>query len=224
MGEEVYNQALQEQFGIDLSELMRVNQNPGGVYYEVAYLMSRLISHPHVTRVMESGAGLSTLLYATVAKQHNKFFVSLEDKEEWANKTNSHLRSIPDRVGDFQTIYTDSDPSKCPVFTEPFQLAWIDGNIAWHSNNGMPADCLHRPGTVQYYKDVLTDALIIFDDGEDTHCRIAIDRVMRNMGRDPSTCFIWNPLGRRDRNQWVCPPPDGSPLLDVLVEIADMNR
>lgn len=223
MGEAVYDQALREQFGIDLSELMRVNQNPGGVYHEVAYLMSRLISHPHVDRFMEAGAGLSTLLYATVAKQHNKFFVSFEDKEEWANKTNSHLRSIVERVGDFQTIYTDSDPANCPTFTEPFQLAWIDGNLAWHSDKGMPSDCLHRPGAVKYYKDVLMDALIIFDDGEDTHCRVAIDRVMREMGRDPSTCFIWNPFGRQDRNQWICPPPGGSPLLDVLPEVANMG-
>ena len=220
--EQCYNEALQRDFGINFDEMRTKNGGWSGIYYEVGYLMSKLISHPHVSRVLESGAGFSSMLYATIAKRYDKFFVSLEDKEEWADLFNTNLRAVPELVGDFQVVRTESDPAKCPVFTEPFQLAWIDGNLAWFPDKGIPHDCCHRPGAVRYYKDVLMDALIIFDDGEDTHCRVEIDKVMREMGRDPSKCFIWNPVGRQDRNQWVCPPPNETPLLDVLDEVASL--
>ena len=150
--------------------------------------------------------------------------MSLEDKEEWADKFNEKLRSVPELVGDFQVISTESDPAKCPKFEEPFDLEWIDGNLSWYPDKGIPHNCCHRPGAVRYYKEVMMDAFIIFDDGEDTHCRIEIDRVMVDLGRDPKDCFIWNPLNRGDRNQWICPPSLDHPLLDVLKEVENMVK
>lgn len=219
----VYNEALKRDFGIDLDSLAKKNQGCAGIYYETGYLMSKLIAHPHTQRVFEAGAGLSTMVYAAVARRHGKFFVSLEDKKKWADKFNANLKGISDLVGDFQIVYTDSDPARCPKFETQFQLAWIDGNLAWYPDKGIPGNCCHRPGTVRYYQDVMKDALIIFDDGEDTHCRKEIDKVMMEMGRQPSDCFLWNPVGRRDRNQWICPPPSGTPLLDVVREVEDLE-
>jgi len=216
-----YIRALYQEFGIDMGYLQQKINYPGMIYGEAAYLLSRLIAHPDMRRFMEAGAGMSTLIYAQVAKQYNKFFVSFEDKEVWADKYNEVLRSMPELVGDFQIIRTESDPNRCPKFTEKFDLAWIDGNLAWHPDKGFPHDCCHRPGSVRYYKEALSDALIIFDDGEDLNCRINIDTVMREMGRDPDSCFIWNPYDRMDRNQWICPPPGGCSMLSVLDEVAN---
>ncbi len=228
MNEAEYTNLLRSEFDIDLSTFRQKNGGLGAIYSETAYLMSKLISHPSVERVFEAGAGLSSMIYATVAKQHGKFFVSMEDKEEWADKFNANLRGVPELVGDFQVVRTESDPAKCPKFEEPFQVAWIDGNLAGYHEKGIPPNCLHRPGSIRYYKDVMMDALIIFDDGQDTHCRKEIDKVMVEMGRDPGDCFIWNPTNRflsadcLNRHQWICPPSSDHPLLEVLKSVGEM--
>jgi len=208
-----HNKDLIRDFGIDLGSLPLF---PGGMYADTAYLMCKLISDPFVRRTFEAGAGISTMLMATISEKVGKQFVSMEDKPEWADRTNQALVS---RKSPFKVISTDSDKENCPVFEEPFDLVWIDGNIGWHPKKGIPHNCCHRPGVVRYYQDVMRDAVIMFDDGQDAHCLVEIKKVMSEMERDPEEMWLSNPTNRKDRHQLISLPSPDHPAGQLIKEM-----
>lgn len=192
-----WNNKLKEEYGIDYSAL------PAGyTYVETAYMFCKLISDPFVNRTFEAGVGLSTLVMADISERLGKDFVSFEDKPVWADRVNGRLK---ERNSIFRVISTDSKLENAPTLTEPFDLAWIDGNVFWDSKIVEGKFC-HRTGGVRYYKDVLMDAVIIFDDGENINALRAIKPVISELGRDPDEMFLSSPLKRRDRNQLVSLP------------------
>ncbi len=215
-----WNAYLIEAFGLDFAKLPA-----GGVYVDTAYMLCNLVSQPSVNRVYEAGAGLSTVIFATMCEKLEKDFVSFEDKPNWASKANDYLieRNLSSRV-----ISTDSRLENTPEQTEPFDLAWTDGNVFWNPKRMAeygPEDknyygkFCHRPGGVRYHQHVLMDAVIIYDDGQDTNCLIDIRRVEREMGRDPDKMFLSNPPQRHDRHQLVSLPYEGHPAEGLIKDM-----
>lgn len=216
-----WNDKLIEEFGIDIRELPT-----GGVYADTAWMLCTLVSQPFVNRVYEAGAGLSTVIFATMCEKLGKELVTFEDKPVWAEKTDEYLknRNLSHRV-----ISTDSRIENTPEQTESFDLAWTDGNVFWDPKRMVasgPEDATyygkfcHRPGGVRYHQHVLMDAVIIYDDGQDTNCLIEIRKVEREMGRDPDKMFLSNPTNRSaERHQLVSLPYDGHPAEELIKDM-----
>ena len=209
-----------QDFDLDLTKLP-----PGGVYADTAYLLCALVSQPFVKRVYEAGAGLSTVIFATMCERLDKELVTFEDKPQWAETTDKYLKAqgLSHRV-----ISTDSRIENTPEQTEPFDLAWTDGNVFWAPRRMAaygPEDVnyygkfCHRPGGVRYHKHVLMNAVIMYDDGQDDHCLIEIRKVEREMGRDPDKMFLSSPTNRSDRHQLVSLPYPGHSAEELIKEM-----
>ncbi len=216
-----WNDKLIEEFGLDLRTL----PSPSGVYADTAWLLCSLVSLQDINRVYEAGAGTSTVIFAIMCERLNKDLVTFEDKPEWAEKTDRDLsvRNLSHRV-----ISTDSKIENTPEQTKPFDLAWTDGNVFWDSKRMGPAGpeninyygkFCHRPGGVRYHQHVLTDAVIMYDDGQDTNCLIEIIKVEREMERDPNKMFLSNPTNRHERHQLVSLPYDGHPAEELIKDM-----
>lgn len=215
-----WNEKLIEDFGIDITSLPT-----GGVYADTAWLLCSLVSQQGIDRVYEAGAGLSTVIFATMCERLGKELVTFEDKPVWAEKTDEYLKAqnLSHRV-----ISTDSRIENTPEQTVPFDLAWTDGNVFWDPKRMAafgPEDerfygtFCHRPGGVRYHKHVLKDAVIIYDDGQDGHCLIEIRKVEREMGRDPDKMFLSNPTNRNDRHQLVSLPYAGHSAEELIKDM-----
>ena len=215
-----WNDRLKADHGLDMTNLPT-----GGVYADTAHMLCELVSLPEVNRVFEAGAGLSTVIFATACERLDKFLVTLEDKPEWAATTDKYLE---DRGLSHRVTSTDSRLENAPTFTEPFDLAWVDGNVFWDPERMAavgPEDAkyygqfCHRPGGALFYKDNLQDAVVIFDDGEDTHCMISVRLLVETLGRNPADIFLSCPTRRKDRHQLVSLPYAGHPAEALIKDM-----
>lgn len=215
-----WNNKLKADHGLDLTKLKN-----GGVYSDTAHMLCELVSLPEVNRVFEAGAGISTVVFATICERLDKFLVTLEDKPEWSDITDKYLS---DQGLSHRVTSTDSRLENAPTFTEPFDLAWVDGNVFWDPHRMAdvgPEDInyygqfCHRPGGARFYKDNLRDAVVIFDDGEDTNCLTEIRKVIEELGRNPADMFLSNPTRRADRNQLVSLPYAGHPAEALIKDM-----
>lgn len=218
-----YESVLQEEFGVDLPQMIQHLGHPGGVYGDTVLLLSRLVSHPEVTNVLETGSGLSTLALAKVAKDHAKNLITIEHDLHWAEVADSALN----RAGlDFRVVATDSREVNAPDFGDlSFEIAWIDGCVFGHHPHERPDEdpqYIARVGGCNYYAQNLQKAVLIFDDAQAAR-REQFDRLADFFPGFHFDKFYWfNPTGRGDRHQAIFFPEGTEFLLDVVKEVEEL--
>lgn len=219
-------QILQEEFNINFNTLFTQSNGGNGIDPDVAVLLCKLVKNTMIKRVMEIGVGLSTFLLSTICEQENKYLISLEDTLQWSQHYNRGLENagISHRI-----VASDNDPANIPDFISPqddFQLAWVDGGI-FCKGEKFPPRCQDRHGSVFYYKEVLKNAVIMFDDGEDLNFRRSADPLLKEMGRDPNDpaqTFFFNPTERWNRWQYVILPEANHPIREVFTEVENIIK
>lgn len=185
---------------------LRACGNESGIYPDVAYLLFRMANEPSVSSVLEFGSGLSTYVLAkTCLKLNNKEIRTIESREKWSHPA----KCIVKIHGIDLSFYCTSDVEGVPVFEKDKQwdLVWVDGDIS---------EELDRVGACYHYASHLENAVLMFDDAQDSYR--GIDACIEGLGRSLDNAMWFNPSGRTDRHVRISFPTDNHPLLKVVEE------
>jgi len=220
-----YFPRLLEDFGYDyyhtFNTYSQLLEDYPGTDPDTTYLLLKLVSQPEIKFVMETGAGHSTVIFS----KSNKPWLSIEPSQYYYDKNRIYydLHGVDvSRIRCSRTTLVGPGQYRKEGFTENVieidtipDLVFVDGASVFvepHKNLWEHA----RVAGIDYYKDKVSDALIIFDDSELGVLPTEIPAWLATMGREVS--YIFNPTGRPHRHIAISLPDKWPHLLDVVKE------
>ena len=178
-----------------------------GIYPDVSYLLYKIASNSLIGKLVEVGAGLSTCIISLAVGATGKNFTTIESAVDWALLVQEILEKKKIAVPNIICTYEMKSP---PVLQDKIDFMFVDGYIM--ANDYWVID---RIDSCVYYSDILSDAVVAFDDAQSFPNEI--DKCIRSLPNHQDRTGIWyNPQQRDDRQIYLSIPKSKIEILDVI--------
>jgi len=163
-----------------LKDIPLSSPSGGTASFSLLYVLLSILRGKEVNKIMELGAGQSTVLLTQYVEHHEKYLVSIDDDEYWLQQVavkSFYVMPIYAKLSRITVLNKCIDWYECSLPTSNVELLIIDGPIAYASDIKY-----NRIGVLDWIPEVLDDEFIILvDDSNRAGERFLVKQIINKL-------------------------------------------